>query len=712
MPGSLKSAHSTKRIIDKYNLSKSYADLSTHFDEESAQKDFSALDYFGFYHPDGLTDRDKEAEHKYRKKDVKRVDKWLKFIQSNGFASFYKGRPNEELIRRVFKGIPPRIRTRVWPTLLNVESAKRARVYEDMRKYAFASSTYIEQIDLDINRTFRSTTFFNEAFGPRQQVLFRILAAYSMYNTEVGYCQGMSDIAGMLLIYIMDEEDAFWALAQLLTGPRHKMHCLFTRNFPGLRRYFKHHDRVLRTHLRKVWKHFEAHEVECSTYAFKWYMQCFLGRLPISLTLRVWDIYLLEGEKALVAMSYNILKMHKQRLLRMDQIQILTFLQDEICRDFGFDDDDVIDSLKDCLEELRRANLDTPPPLTADMLPTKELGQAPEIWEVRHSDDETSKKPKDKRNQHRRKSKKEEEVGEEEQKVEMQDKSHPAKDVVLRSDAKTTKEADKVVTTTVDDKPGTIDRHASVSSHKHNSLTSEGPPSSDSRRRFRGSQHSVGSSVFSVSGSSKGVVSPHDNLIPPLLPPPDHHKSSHVDSNSLNNRVTDKRRADSAPRVASRSKVTLDRGGSRVKASSAKRVEQKETENVWFIPPGTGYASSTEGRRHRQVNYTDATLPPRDYHNATAGGKKAPRDGEVNSPWKPNDHRKPPHASRVSPVKDLKNDKVHPVGISESVIEVVWSPDPTVPATPGSPLWEKQPPEAAPSSPSHRSDNQDTVRVY
>lgn len=58
-----------------------------------------------------------------------------------------------------------------------------------MRKYAFASSTYIEQIDLDINRTFRSTTFFNEAFGPRQQVLFRILAAYSMYNTEVGYCQ-------------------------------------------------------------------------------------------------------------------------------------------------------------------------------------------------------------------------------------------------------------------------------------------------------------------------------------------------------------------------------------------------------------------------------------------------------------------------------------------------------------------------------------------
>lgn len=39
----------------------------------------------------------------------------------------------------------------------------------------------------------------------------------------------------------------------------------------------------------------------------------FLFQLPTSLTLRIWDIYLLEGEKALVAMAYNILKMHKRK---------------------------------------------------------------------------------------------------------------------------------------------------------------------------------------------------------------------------------------------------------------------------------------------------------------------------------------------------------------------------------------------------------------
>lgn len=39
----------------------------------------------------------------------------------------------------------------------------------------------------------------------RQQALFHVLAAYSVYNTEVGYCQGMSEIAALLLMYLNEE---------------------------------------------------------------------------------------------------------------------------------------------------------------------------------------------------------------------------------------------------------------------------------------------------------------------------------------------------------------------------------------------------------------------------------------------------------------------------------------------------------------------------
>ena len=44
-----------------------------------------------------------------------------------------------------------------------------------------------------------------------------------MYNTEVGYCQGMSQIAALLLMY-MDEEEAFCGVSQLLTDKNHGMH--------------------------------------------------------------------------------------------------------------------------------------------------------------------------------------------------------------------------------------------------------------------------------------------------------------------------------------------------------------------------------------------------------------------------------------------------------------------------------------------------------
>lgn len=46
----------------------------------------------------------------------------------------------------------------------------------------------------------------------------------------------------------------------------------------------------------------------------------------------------------------------------MDQTQITCFFQDDLAKDFQFDDDVAIDSLKECLEQLRRNKLDQPPP--------------------------------------------------------------------------------------------------------------------------------------------------------------------------------------------------------------------------------------------------------------------------------------------------------------------------------------------------------------
>uniref|UniRef100_A0A672TKC0 Rab-GAP TBC domain-containing protein n=1 Tax=Strigops habroptila TaxID=2489341 RepID=A0A672TKC0_STRHB len=133
--------------------------------------------------------------------------------------------PSAQMCRRVYKGIPLQVRGQVWSLLLDVEKMKKENEgkYEQMKEQAKSFSSEIKQIDLDVNRTFRNHIMFRDRYGVKQQALFHVLSAYSVYNTEVSYCQGMSQIAAILLMYL-NEEDAFWALAQLLTNQRHAMH--------------------------------------------------------------------------------------------------------------------------------------------------------------------------------------------------------------------------------------------------------------------------------------------------------------------------------------------------------------------------------------------------------------------------------------------------------------------------------------------------------
>ena len=50
-----------------------------------------------------------------------------------------------------------------------------------------------------------------------QAALRRVLKAYSLFDREIGYCQGMNFIAGMFLTQV-SEEESFW----LLVGMYHE----------------------------------------------------------------------------------------------------------------------------------------------------------------------------------------------------------------------------------------------------------------------------------------------------------------------------------------------------------------------------------------------------------------------------------------------------------------------------------------------------------
>ncbi|XP_047238667.1 TBC1 domain family member whacked isoform X2 [Girardinichthys multiradiatus] len=89
--------------------------------------------------------------------------------------------------------------------------------------YSIDEITLFRQIALDLQRSFPnhwSLMGQSPEAIEGQAKLFRVLIAYAKYNPQIGYSQGMSYIAAVLLMQL-GEEEAFWALTALLDKPRY-----------------------------------------------------------------------------------------------------------------------------------------------------------------------------------------------------------------------------------------------------------------------------------------------------------------------------------------------------------------------------------------------------------------------------------------------------------------------------------------------------------
>ncbi|CAJ0608471.1 unnamed protein product [Cylicocyclus nassatus] len=334
---------------------------------------YAKMDRFGFVHKDANEATEEERANRRRvEKEIRRVNKWLAME-----AAWKKGRIPKKLEERTWKGIPEKLRMTIWPRLLGAYDMKEARpdVYYQLLMRARLVSKDIKQIDLDINRTYRDHISFRRRYDVKQQSLLNVLAAYSMYNTEVGYCQGMSQIAALFLMYL-DEEDTFWCIHALMVGKKHTMHGFFVPGFPKLSRFEAHFKKVLKKYRPRVYKHLEKNDIPY-IYLTKWWFGCFLDRVPFSLALRLWDVYILEGDPILLAMALNIMKMHEKSIRKLQMETFMDFIQNTIANNFGYSDDETMYSLREVLSRLKSDGLHYPPPPKPDDLPevpTKALG--------------------------------------------------------------------------------------------------------------------------------------------------------------------------------------------------------------------------------------------------------------------------------------------------------------------------------------------------
>lgn len=156
----------------------------------------------------------------------------------------------------VRKGIPEALRGEIWQLLAGCNENEKS-MNESYRLLLSKESPSENIIVRDINRTFTGHQFFQDENG--QQALYKLSKAYSIYDEEVGYCQGLSFLIASLLLH-MPEEQTFNLLVKIMY--RYEVREIYKTNFETLHLRFYQLENLMRDYLPELHEHFVDLNIE------------------------------------------------------------------------------------------------------------------------------------------------------------------------------------------------------------------------------------------------------------------------------------------------------------------------------------------------------------------------------------------------------------------------------------------------------------------
>ncbi|XP_035506842.1 TBC1 domain family member 4 isoform X2 [Scophthalmus maximus] len=237
----------------------------------------------------------------------------------------------EEMYRALCQGVPKSRRGEVW-LLLSHQHRLRHRLpqrhhapdtaYHDLLKQLTAQQ---HAILVDLGRTFPTHQYFSAQLGAGQLSLYNLLKAYSLLDTEVGYCQGISFVAGVLLLH-MSEEQAFDMLKFLMydLGIRRQ----FRPDMVSLQVQMYQLSRLLHDYHRELYNHFEEHEICPSLYAAPWFLTLFASQFPLNFVSRIFDFVFAQGTEVIFKVALCLLSSHEGEIVECDSFEsIVDFLK-------------------------------------------------------------------------------------------------------------------------------------------------------------------------------------------------------------------------------------------------------------------------------------------------------------------------------------------------------------------------------------------------
>ncbi|KAF9273351.1 GTPase-activating protein [Mortierella alpina] len=226
----------------------------------------------------------------------------------------------KQLTTMIQKGVPSALRGLIWQLLAKSKDTQLEATYAELLK---STSTHEKQITRDMSRTFPNHEYF-QADGVGQEALFNVVKAYSLYDTEVGYCQGLSFVVGPLLLNMPDEE-AFCMLVRMMSNYEMRGH--YTPDMSTLQLRLYQFEQLMEETIPLVYKHLRNQGIRSTMYASQWFMTLFAYKFPLELVFRVYDIILVEGIESILRFAIALLKINHDKILGLDFEVLIEFLK-------------------------------------------------------------------------------------------------------------------------------------------------------------------------------------------------------------------------------------------------------------------------------------------------------------------------------------------------------------------------------------------------